>query len=267
MAFRLNVRDTLTGYQFAFDRTVVRDSICEVLIRKVIDSDSAELVSGTQLSFRPGLTSRGIELDSISTYELPTSVVLDTGLYEMHLIQYSPEPLNLCATASRAAIQCLVAGEQQWGLYAIADPSWYLTRRTTFYPFYERDAPTFPFATTHPGGSHYGFVGHQARMSYTYNDVEGTSRGEYTYRQGTWIPVMRVVLGGAAIVTTVTERPSMPIAATSIRVELWTLQGQLVWTSTDTDINTIDRSKFSSGVYAVRTVTELGANTKLIVID
>ncbi len=267
MAFRLNVRDTLTGYQFAFDRTSVRDSVCEVMIRKVIDSFSAELVSGTQLTFRPGLTSRGIELDSICTYELPASIVLDTGLYEMHLIQHSPEPLNLCATASRAAIQCLVADEQQWGLYTIADPSWYLTRRTTFFTYYKRDAPTFPFATTHQGGSNYGFVGHQARMSYTYNDVEGTSRGEHTYRQGTWIPVMRAVLGGAAIVTTVSERPSIPTGANPIRVELWTLQGQLVWMSTQTDINTIDRSQFSSGVYAVRTVSELGASTKLIVID
>ncbi len=186
MTFALTQRDTLYGYQFAFDRDQPRQSACSISLVKILKED-AVAIPDASLEIYPGRADNGTVTDTIGTYSLSAPIALDSGTYEVTLTQHTHDALNLCATTARAGVLVRAAnhGDPVWGSEIIADPSWYVDPRE----------PTFPFRNENFATRGRFFVGERGYRSFTYGDYGGRVNGVRTFRRGTFIPVFRVVLG------------------------------------------------------------------------
>lgn len=287
MSFRLGQRDTLFGYQFAFDRESVRDSTCLVKVSRVLDQDQVVLVDGTSLEFVPGRSSRGDVLDTIGWYDLADPVVLEPGAYEMTLMQRGESPLHLCATARRGAVNVVVASSDPVSAFScISDPSWFVDVRQTPIKVEDRANPPFPFWNEWFHGRGRPFIGDRGYHHYSFGNMSGAVNGENTFRRGVWIPVMRLVFGGASIVTSITEHADKgsqgatfapnPATGTAVitntsqnpvHVELWSILGDRVWSALINGPTALDLTGFAAGSYVMRTIALHGTiATRTIII-
>ncbi len=264
MSFTLSQRDTIFGYQFAFDRDEPRQATCFVTLVRFVQS-SYQQITDASLTLQPGRDDSGVVTDTIGTYSLPVPIALEPGTYRVTLLQQSHEDLNLCATSARAGVlvQTAIDRDPELGAEIIADPSW----------FVDAAQPSFPFRYESATAPSRFFVGDHAYRSYTYGDFGGRVNGVFTFRRGTFVPVMRVVLGhrSDSIPTSVDAvagtnnaplialypNPASSVLTTSmigggeIDVSLVTMQGERILSQHIRSSADIDVSMLASGQYLI----------------
>lgn len=274
MSFTLFRRDTLYGYQFAFDRDQPRQSACSLSLVKVVQKESHAIPDATLVIY-PG---SGAGRDTIETHALDAPLALDSGTYEVTLTQDTHEDLNLCATIKRAGVWVRASGrgDPVWGSEVIADPSWFVNPAK----------PTFPFRNENYTTRGRIFVGDRAYRSFTYGDYWGTVDGMMTFRRGTFIPVMRVLLGyrsdsistsvndsHEALSTPLVQLTPNPVSSTltisnmsagGVIVDLYSMQGELLFTYNVESTFNVNTLTLSSGQYVV-VARRMGHSTTQIV--
>ncbi len=276
MQFQCAWRDTIFGYQFAFDRNAIGDSACNVELYSVETDGTYTPIAGTRITIRVG-DADVPKLDSIGTYSLAQPVALEAGTYMLRLHQQTQEPLNLCATAARAGVHVGLAHTNgSLGSIHIADPSWYTTQSTQPFPFYSEV----------DGGEVVQLVGDRGFLCYIFGDFYGKWNGERRFRRGTWVPVMRAVLGNVPtdLSTSVYEAanaaPSIVIAPnpahgsiritaqtdSALSVELIALTGDVLCKGQEQGAITLDVSALVAGVYIVRTTAGAHITSNIVVV-
>ncbi|MBK7576631.1 MAG: T9SS type A sorting domain-containing protein [Ignavibacteria bacterium] len=264
MSFTVSQRDTIFGYQFAFDRDEPRLATCFVTLVRFVQS-SYQQITDASLTLQPGRDDSGVVTDTIGTYSLPVPIALEPGTYKLTLHQVTHEGLNLCATSARAGVvvQTAIDRDPELGAEIIADPSW----------FVDTAQPSFPFRYESTTATGRIFVGDHAYRSYTYGDFGGRVNGAFTFRRGTFVPVMRVVLGhrSDSIPTSVDAvavannaplislypNPASSVLTTSvigggeIDVSIITMQGERIFSQRIRSMADIDVSMLASGQYLI----------------
>lgn len=264
MSFTVSQRDTIFGYQFAFDRDEPRQAVCFVTLVRSVQSSYQQITDAT-LTLQPSRDDSGVVTDTIGTYSLPAPIALEPGTYKLTLHQVTHEDLNLCATSARAGVlvQTAIDRDPELGAEIIADQSW----------FVDAAQPSFPFRYESATGLGRFFVGDHAYRSYTFGDFGGRVNGAFTFRRGTFVPVMRVVLGhrsdsiptsvDAVAVTnnapliSLYPNPASSFLTTSvigggeIDVSLYTMHGERILSQRIRSTTDIDVSMLASGQYLI----------------
>lgn len=278
MRFHCASSDTVFAYQFAVDRHTVGDSACTAQLYKVdydLGNEVQTPVVGSLITFRAGNSDSG-SLDRIGTYRVPTPIALDTGLYVLRLMQETEEPLNLCATTARAGVHVQVASsDERWAQNLIADASWYKMGGEHPFPFYS----AVTASTVRP------FVGDRGFLHFVYGEYRGTRNSRATFRRGTWVPVMRVMLGSVPpyvptsvdevtqdLDFTITPNPAdnviniTPPTSGTVHYELVSLSGEVVVKGQANGAFQIDVARFATGAYFLNFTANSKTTTRIVVV-
>lgn len=274
MRFHSAWTDTLYAYQFAFDIPTPNTIGCTVDFYR-IDGLGEEHRLGHSFVFFPGRADEGA-IDSIGTYTLHDPIALEAGNYLVRLRQESSEPLNLCTTAARAGVFVQHAESNlNAGSAVPASPD-----------FYDGVTNSFPYYMQTSTGPRTPFVGDASRVFYSYGNSTGSRSGKPTFRRGTWMPVMRVVLGhiptdvplsvaesDGSLSVTVAPNPAHDIVRVAsasmehLQCELSALTGELVGKGLGEGSVMLDVSRVAAGTYLLRIMSGSTTTTQMIVVQ